>query len=131
MASLSLRLRPAIHLLEREAIAYQKHSQFICQGPARDISFFSQKVQFNFVLKDVYTLASLNLINLKIHLHNPAQGRQSDSLRKRSGLLYIKMNFWMEVEGAPREREGFPLKEKWHEVQLSNNTFGIYQYQES
>ena len=37
----------------------------------------------------------------------------------------------MEVEGAPREREGVPLKEKWHEVQLSNNTFGIYQYQES
>ena len=45
-----------------------------------------------------------NLITLKIHLHNPAQGRQSDSLRKRSGLLYIRMKFWMERRSSPERK---------------------------
>ena len=117
---------------------HKVHKQYIwcdkvCDNFVQIIQNLQHTLQ-NFVQKKTAFLVHTcfpNLLNLKIHLHNPAQGRQSDSLRKRSGLLYIRMNFWMEVEGAPREREGFPLKEKWHEVQLSNNTFGIYQYQES
>ena len=52
-----------------------------------------------------------NLLNLKIHLHNPAQGRQSDPFRKRSGLLYIKMDFWMEWMALGLGRKGGREKE--------------------
>ena len=61
----------------------------------------------NFVQKKTAFLVHTcfpNLLNLKIHLHNPAQGRQSDSLRKRSGLLYIRMKFWMERRSSPERK---------------------------